>query len=69
MGPELACGEGSQGSGYDPSELKRHFKSNIEKVTTQMTVVKAMGKKMYLFKVDGKSNHLVSCSANLTKEF
>lgn len=61
MGPELACGEGSHGSGYDPSEPKRHFKSNIEKVATQMTIVKAMGEKMYLFKVDGKSNHLVNC--------
>ena len=62
VGPEFTVGEGSQGSGYDLSEPKRHFKSNFEKVTIQIIVVKAVEKKkVYLFKVDSESHHLVSC--------
>lgn len=45
VGPEFTDGEGSQGSGYDLSAPKRHFKSNFEKVTIQIMVVKAVKKK------------------------
>ena len=57
VGPEFTDGEGSQGSGYDLSAPKRHFKSNFEKVTIQIMVVKAVKKKkVYLFKVDVKES-------------
>lgn len=48
MGPEPARGEGSQGSAYDPSELKRHFKSNFEKLTIQMIVKAVKGNVSFL---------------------
>ena len=55
VGPEFTDGEGSQGSGYDLSAPKRHFKSNFEKVTIQIMAVKK--KKSVSFYSGCERNH------------